>query len=417
VVQRRAIYFDCFAGASGDMLLGALIDAGADRQALETGLRSLGLDGWTLEVGEARQGALRGLRATVRLERDVEQPHRHLSDVAQIVNRSTLPPTVRERALRVYSALTDAEAQVHGVSAQDVELHEVGAVDSIVDIVGSCLALHLLGDPEVYSSGLPLGQGWVRSMHGPLPIPGPATLELMRAAAAPMRVPPRAGEVGELTTPTATAWLTTLATFKAPMFEAVEKVGYGFGQREPDWPNALRAWVGTVQESPLLRDEIVVVETNLDDITAEQLGYAMERLLEAGALDVSFSPLQMKKNRPGTLLKVLTQPAREEEMAELVMRHTSALGVRLQRTDRLIAARAESSVETRWGSVRVKEKHLGHRIVSGPEFEDCARLAREHDVTLAEVYQAALDAVARDRGQSEADLGHAQPHSHEGHGH
>jgi pyridinium-3,5-bisthiocarboxylic acid mononucleotide nickel chelatase len=392
-----AVYVDCFSGASGDMLLGALLDAGVALDQLRAGLGSLPVGGWTLEAEPARQHGLGGTRARVHLTEQT-QPHRGLSDVLRIVRGGTLPDEVVERASRVFEQLAQVEATIHATSVEQVEFHEVGAVDAIVDVVGVVLGLRLLGTDwsRIECSGLPLGSGWVMSAHGRLPVPAPATLELVRRAGMPTRPAPSDGDTGELTTPTGAALLTLLARFApAPVLERVSSVGYGFGAREPAWPNAVRLIVGQPRttQSDLQRDSVVEVQTNLDDATPEELGFAMERLLEAGALDVAFSPLQMKKNRPGVLVRVLGRPEDGERLARLVLEHTSALGVRVQTVERLIARRGERSVTTPWGEVRVKVKHLGQREIVAPEYEDCARAARAAGVPLREVYAAARAAA------------------------
>jgi len=389
----RAVYVDCFSGASGDMLLGALLDAGVRLDDLRGGLAKLPVSGWALHEERIRQHGLGGTRARVTLL-EQDQSHRHLADVLEIISSGELPHGVAERAAQVFESLADAEASIHGTSVEEVEFHEVGAIDAIVDVVGVLLGLHLLGVDwsKIASSGLPMGSGWVKSAHGQLPVPAPATLELVRRAGAPLRKPPTSsGDTGELTTPTAAALLTTLATFAGgPVLDCVSSVGYGFGTREPPWPNAVRLLVGEAREDgDLQHDQVVEIQTNLDDATPEELGFAMERLLEAGALDVAFSPLHMKKNRPGVLVRVLGRPPDGQRLAEQVLEHTSALGVRLQTIERLIARRTERTVATPWGQVRVKVKHLGGRELVAPEYEDCARLARAANVPLAEVYAAA----------------------------
>ena len=394
----RGVYIDCFSGASGDMLLGALVDAGVAVDQLREGLGSLPLGGWTLDAEPARQHGLGGTRARVRLSRP-DQPHRGLSDVLRIVRGGALPEGVVERASKVFEALAEVEAGIHGTSVEDVEFHEVGAVDAIVDVVGTVLGLHLLGADwsAIRCSGLPMGSGWVKAAHGRLPVPAPATLELVRRAGLPTRRVPSDGETGELTTPTGAALLGVLARFApAPVLERIARVGYGFGTREPPWPNAVRLIVGNEPSRPhagLQRDRVVEIQTNLDDATPEELGFAMERLLEAGALDVAFGPLQMKKNRPGVLVRVLGRPDDGERLARLVLEHTSALGVRLQTIERVIARRSERTVVTAWGEVRVKVKHLGERELIAPEYEDCARLARAAGVPLREVFAAARAAA------------------------
>jgi pyridinium-3,5-bisthiocarboxylic acid mononucleotide nickel chelatase len=392
-----AVYIDCFSGASGDMLLGALLDAGVKLEQLRQGLGSLPVAGWRLEAAPARQHGLSGTRARVQLT-EQEQPHRGLSDLLRIVRGGALPSDVVERACSVFERLAEVEATIHGTSVDEVEFHEVGALDAVVDVVGVVLGLHLLGAEWslIQCSGLPLGSGWVTSAHGRLPVPAPATLELVRQAGMPTRRAPAEGETGELTTPTGAALLTGLARFAPePTVERVLRVGYGFGTREPPWPNAVRLVVGEPRpaHTDLQRDCVVEIQTNLDDATPEELGFAMERLLDAGALDVAFSPLQMKKNRPGVLVRVLGRPEDGERLAGLVLEHTSALGVRLQSIQRLIARRSERRVMTPWGMVRVKVKHLGQRQLVAPEYEDCARVAREADVPLREVYAAARAAA------------------------
>jgi uncharacterized protein (TIGR00299 family) protein len=397
------VLVDCFSGASGDMLLGALIDAGVSVADLRAGLESLPVRGWSLSAEPARQHGLGGTRARVQLytgdARD--QPHRGLSDILAILAAGGLPPAVHERAAAVFTRLAEVEAAIHATSVEAVEFHEVGAIDAIVDVVGVIFGLHLLEvDWErLVCAGVPLGSGWVRSAHGRLPVPAPATLELVRRAAMPVRRSPGDGETGELTTPTGAALLSVLTqptstTFAGPAH--VERVGYGFGTREPAWPNAVRLIVGAPSAaSGWLSDQVVEIQTNLDDASPEELGFAMERLLEAGALDVAFSPLQMKKNRPGVLVRVLARPGDGPRLAGLVLEHTSALGVRLQTIERLIARRSEREVSTPWGAVRVKVKLLGETEIAAPEYEDCARLAREAKIPLREVYAAAKEAATR----------------------
>ncbi|HLZ27032.1 MAG TPA: nickel pincer cofactor biosynthesis protein LarC [Chloroflexota bacterium] len=390
----RAVYVDCFSGVAGDMLLGAVVDAGVSVAEVRAGLRSLPMSGWTLETEAVRQHSLGGTRAHVKLDTP-DQPHRGLAEVLRIIRGGALPDAVVERATRVFERLAEVEAGIHATTVDAVEFHEVGAIDAIVDVVGVVLALQLLEVDwsRVFCSGLPLGSGWVRTQHGRLPVPAPATLELIRLGKVPVRPDPAPEPTGELTTPTGAALLSVLATFgvDASRLGRVERVGCGFGTREPAWPNAVRLLVGEASASPLglAKESVVEIQTNLDDSSPEELAFAMERLLEAGALDVAFSPLQMKKNRPGVLVRVLGRPEDGQRLAELVLVHTSALGARVQTIERLIAARSQRSVDTPWGSVRVKVKHLGEREIVAPEYEDCARVARAANVPLSQVYAAA----------------------------
>ena len=389
----RALYVDCFSGASGDMLLGALLDAGVHLDELRRGLRSLPVSGWTLEAHAVQSHGLRGTRARVMLA-ETDQPHRGLSHVLAVIRGGQLPAAVVERATSVFARLAEVEAFIHGTTTDEVEFHDGGAIDSIVDVVGVVLGLQLLDVDwtRLQTSGVPLGSGWVKTLHGRLPIPAPATLELLRRADTPIRPAPSNGETGELTTPTGAALLTVLGHFAAqPTVDRIANIGYGFGTREPPWPNAVRVLLGEPVDSHsgLMRETIVEIQTNLDDSTPEELGFAMERLLEAGALDVAFSPLQMKKNRPGVLVRVLGRREDGERLAALVLEHTSALGARLHTIERLIARRSERLVATPWGDVRVKVKRLGERELVAPEYEDCARVARAANVPLRQVYDAA----------------------------
>ena len=392
------MYFDCFSGASGDMLLGALLDAGVPLDQLRAGLASLPVSGWQLSAEAVHDDTgLSGMRARVTLD-DLQQPHRGLPEVESIIHAAaSLPETVRERACAVFRRLAEVEAFIHARPAEEVHFHEVGAVDAIVDVVGVLLGLHLLEVDwsNITCSGLPTGSGWVRASHGRLPVPAPATLELLRRAGAPTRPTPQPEmQPGELTTPTGAALLTVVAAFGPPPALRLERVGYGFGTRQLPWPNAVRVWAGQTESDGRARlDSVAQIETHLDDATPEELGFAMERLLDAGALDVAFAPLQMKKNRPGVLLRVLARPNDGQRLAELVLEHTSALGARVQVIERLVADRGERVVETPWGEVRVKLKHLADRVLAAPEYEDCARLARSAGVPLAAVYAAARQAA------------------------
>ena len=403
----RGVVIDCFSGASGDMLLGALLDAGVSPSELRDGLASLAVGGWNLSAEPARQHGIGGTRARVELTQP-DQPHRGLSEVVRIIGIAALPPEVADRACAVFRLLAEVEAGIHGTSVEEVEFHEVGAIDAIVDVVGVLYGLHLLGADwqRVGCDGVPLGSGWVRAAHGRLPVPAPATLEIVRRTGLAVRRSPGEGETGELTTPTGAALLGTLAR-PGVRLEQIESIGYGFGTREPAWPNAVRLLVGNSLvgsslagsslagspagsvDSDLQSDTVVEIQTNLDDASPEELGFAMERLLEAGALDVAFSPLQMKKNRPGVLVRVLARPADAPALARLVLEHTSALGVRMSTMERLIARRDSRVVETPWGEVRVKLKLLGSHQIVAPEYEDCARLARQAGVPLRDIYAAA----------------------------
>ncbi len=386
--MKTVLYLDLFAGAAGDMLLGALLDLGLGLDALREDLAKMGLSGYELEAVRQVRCGVSGTRLYVR---DVARayPARHLPDVRRLLGESRLPPKVRDRSLAVLERLARAEARVHGVPIEEVHFHEIGAVDTLVDVVGFIAGLERLGAAEVFASPVPLGTGFVQTEHGLLPVPAPATLALLAEVNAPTRPHPAQTEI---LTPTAAALLAELATFACPPLR-VRAVGYGFGEKEFPWPNAVRAWLGELEETPG-REGVVLLECNLDDATGELMGYVMERLFAAGALDVWFVPVQMKKNRPGVVLSALARPERADTLASLILRETPTLGVRVRPAERFVAGRAERTVETPWGPVRVKEKWLGgERVAVSPEYEDCARIARERGVPLEEVYAAAREAA------------------------
>ncbi|HEX2986857.1 MAG TPA: nickel pincer cofactor biosynthesis protein LarC [Chloroflexota bacterium] len=384
-------YFDCYSGISGDMTLGALVDAGVDPEALKAEVAKLGLDGYELRFERMERHGITGTHAAVDLDPSIPQPHRHLSDILAILDGSALAPSVKQRASDVFRTLGEAEASVHGVPVDHVHFHEVGAVDALVDVVGSVAGLELLGVKEVFCSVLPSGKGTIEAAHGILPVPAPATLEIMARAG----IPTKSVDVeAELVTPTGAAIVATLATFKQPDVR-VRSVGYGFGTKQLPWANALRLWVGEPLEEGASTEETSLIEANLDDMPAEALGYAMERLFAAGALDVYFTPIQMKKNRPATMLSVISSLDKEQEIASMVLRETTTLGVRVSRTSRVTAERRVETVDTTWGPVRVKVKSFGGITSYSPEFEDCARVARERDLPLQAVVQGVLDVCPR----------------------
>lgn len=385
-------FVDCFAGVSGDMLLGALIDAGAPVDNLLLGLKTLSLSGWELKIERVRKGAIAAPSVSVIVHGN--QPERHLSDIESIVLASQLPERVKEQSLKVFRLLAEAEAKVHGISVNEVHFHEVGAVDSIVDIVGSVYALHLLGVQAVYASALPFTRGRVKTFHGDLPIPAPATMELLCG------VPTYPLDIeAELVTPTGAALLRALAKgFGTPPPFTPRKVGYGAGKRDLTFPNVLRVIIGDLPDNVNLeRERLVVVETNLDDMTGEMAGFAMERLLVAGARDVWVVPAQMKKNRPAIVLSVLCDYEKLPMVLQILLRETTTLGVRVQEVERLCLPREIWEVMTPYGMVKVKVAKLGDEIVNiAPEYEDCRRLALEQRVPLKEVMAAAI-AAARNK--------------------
>jgi len=380
-------YLDCFAGISGDMALGALVDAGLSPADLRSLLEGLPLSGYHLEIGETYQQGLRSTRVNVVVKGLPWKEAPGLEDIRGLILDSKLPATVKENSLRVYQRLAEAEARIHGRSLSSVHFHEVGAVDSIVDIVGVCAGLFLLRVERLYCSSLPVGRGLMVSSHGNLPLPAPAALEALKGL--PVYGDPTSLE---LVTPTGAALVSALAHAYGPMpHMRVTSIGYGAGQRSlPDRPNLLRLILGQPEAAYDESDRVVSLETNIDDMNPQFYDHVMQRLMDAGALDVFLEPIQMKKNRPGTLLRVLGTPDNYRALAGILIEETTTLGVRYTDTRRIIARREVTTVETDFGPVRVKLAYLGERhLRSIPEYEDCRRLATEKGVPLAMVYEQA----------------------------
>jgi pyridinium-3,5-bisthiocarboxylic acid mononucleotide nickel chelatase len=378
----RVAHFDCFSGISGDMTLGALIDAGVDANAIRQAVDSLGLP-IQLEIAKIRKG---GFAATeVRVEAPVEHSHRFLPEIEEILGRGRLTPKQRDLALRIFRRLAAAEAAVHGMPLEKVHFHEVGALDSIADITGAAVGLDLLGVERFTSRSVPTGHGMVQCAHGLMPIPAPATAELLKG------VPLASCSIkSELTTPTGAAILTSVVGewVEQPSM-TVERIGLGAGRRElVEQPNVLRLFVGTTTEAATDESDLIwVLETNLDDVPAEVIGYCFEQLFAAGALDVFAAPIQMKKNRPGVLLSVLATEAVTPALETILFRETETFGIRRYSVRRRKLQREARIVQTAWGPVRGKRGWRdGGPVVFTPEYEDCARIARAHGVALREVY-------------------------------
>lgn len=380
----RALHFDCFSGISGDMTLGALLDAGADANAVRAGLDSLGLP-IQLHVDKIRKG---GFAATqVWIEAPEETSHRFLPDIEQILSAGRLTPRQRDLALRIFRRLAEAEAAVHGMALERVHFHEVGALDSIADIAGAAIALDVLGAERISSRSVPTGTGMVKCAHGVMPIPAPATAALLKG------IPLAACAIkGELTTPTGAAILATVVQeWRETPAMTVTAIGHGAGQRDLlEQPNLLRVFVGDIaeKESPAEVDQVWMLETNLDDVPAEVVGYCFEQLFAAGALDVFGTPIQMKKSRPGLLLSVLAPEPLLPALETILFRETATFGIRRYPVQRHKLQRQAHVVQTPWGTIQGKRgwRHEG-LVVFTPEYEDCARVARQHDVPLREVYR------------------------------
>lgn len=418
-------YLDTPSGISGDIFLGCLVDGGWPVERLRAVVDALRLPAgsWNVRAEDVMRGPLRA--TLVHVDVTEGDAHRHLSDVRRIIEAGDLPHVVKTRAIAVFTRLAEAEAKVHGATVESIHFHEVGALDAIVDIVGVCAGLHELGIERLHASPLPLGHGWANTMHGKIPLPAPATLELLAAANAPTRPAPGPGE---LVTPTGAALLAELADFSQPPMR-LGKVGLGAGQKQFEWPNVARLWIGQsaaavsgmergsgessgseqidsairadlpnpLDPRSILNEEVVVLETNIDNMIPELYGAVSDRLFAAGALDVWTTPIGMKKNRPATLLSVLAPTDCEEALATLLLRETTTLGVRVHTLRRHVARRAIHTVQTVYGEARVKLKWVGADVVgAAPEYEDCRRLANAADVPVRLVYDAVHAAGHRD---------------------
>jgi uncharacterized protein (TIGR00299 family) protein len=392
----RTLYFDCFAGISGDMTLGALVAAGADARELKERLALLGLEGYELEFETVDRSGISATRAVVKVSKD-EKPHRHLRDVLKIIENSRLEESIKERASKIFTRLGESEARVHNVAIERVHFHEVGAVDAIVDVVGACIGFELLGVERFASSSLHVGSGTVEMEHGRFPVPPPAVAELLRGA------PVYSTEIkGELVTPTGAAIVATLCESFGPLPSMrIEASGYGAGTREYEkFPNVLRVIVGEMEVADLMHvgedEELTIVETNLDDASPQVLGHLMERAMAAGALDCYFTNVQMKKGRPGVLVSILCQPSDQEIFIRLLFEETPTLGVRAYEVRRRALERESVTVETEFGRIAVKVGRMGRRVLSAtPEYEECRAAALRAGVALRVVQDAARASYGR----------------------
>ena len=387
----RFAYLDCSSGISGDMFLGACLDAGLDSQALQAELARLPLGPYQFKVGRVRRGGLAGTE--VAITAPGAQPHRHLTSIEQMIESTVLPARVKERSRAIFRRLGEAEALLHDQAIERVHFHEVGAVDAILDIVGACVALELLNIEELTASPLNLGSGRVTAAHGSLPVPAPATAELLRGI--PVY---SSGVEAELVTPTGAAIVSTLATGFGPLPPMkIEHIGYGAGSRElAGHPNLLRLMIGTrgsgfgVRGSLSDHQAVAVIETTVDDMSPELYGYLVERALAAGALDISCSAVGMKKSRPGLEIRLLARPEQAEALADLVFAETTTLGLRISTAERRVLDREFVSVDTPYGPIRIKIGRRNGQIVNAaPEFEDCRQAALDRGVPLKDVMQAA----------------------------
>jgi uncharacterized protein (TIGR00299 family) protein len=381
----KIAYFDCFAGASGDMILGSLMDAGLELDQLKGELAKLHLTHYDLQVKKVVKKGVGGCQALVVVDEDHHhQHHRHLADIKSIIAQSDLENSIRQKSIAIFTRLAEAEAKVHQTTIEQIHFHEVGAMDAIIDVVGAVAGIAALGIQKIVCSPLHLGSGTVACAHGVLPVPAPATAELVKG-----RPVYSTGVVGELLTPTGAAILTTLAADFGPMpAMSVEKVGYGAGTSEPAIPNLLRVMIGQTAEKvkEVEMEQVAVIETNIDDMNPQMYDYLIKKILKMGAMDIFLTPVQMKKNRSGTLVTIICQPQRVDEFSDFLLRETTTIGLRWRIDNRIKAHRTIQVIQTQYGAINFKVAKIGHRTINvAPEYEDCKRAAMESGVPLKQV--------------------------------
>lgn len=380
----KIAYFDCFAGASGDMILGALMDAGLSPETLKTELAKLDLTHYDLQLKKVVKRGLGGSQAVVIVDEEHHHHHRHLSQIEEIITASTLDELVKQKSVQIFRRLAEAEAKVHRTTIENIHFHEVGAMDAIIDVVGAVAGLTAMGIQKIYCSPLHLGTGTVECAHGTLPVPAPATAELVKGF--PVY---STGVAGELLTPTGAAILTTLASDFGPMpAMSVECLGYGAGTADPPIPNLLRVSIGETAENvaDCEMEQVAVIETNIDDMNPQMYDYLIQQILNRGAMDIYLSPVQMKKNRSGTLLTIICTPNSVETFAIFLLKETTTIGMRWRVENRVKARRTIKEIDTHYGPIRFKFAQLGNETINvSPEYEDCKRVAHEKKIPLKEV--------------------------------
>jgi uncharacterized protein (TIGR00299 family) protein len=383
----KIAYFDCFAGASGDMILGSLLDAGLELEQLQSELAKLHLTHYDLQAEKVVKKGVGGCQALVVVdESHHHHHHRSLADIKTIIAQSDLARPIRQKSIAIFTRLAEAEAKVHQTAIDQIHFHEVGAMDAIIDVVGAVAGIAALGIQKIFCSPLHLGSGMVECAHGTLPVPAPATAELVKGK--PVY---STGVAGELLTPTGAAILTTLALdFGSMPAMSVEKIGYGAGTSEPAIPNLLRLVIGQTAEEiqDVEMEQAAVLETNIDDMNPQMYEYIIQKILKMGAMDIFLTPVQMKKNRSGTLLTVICQPQRVDEFSDFLLRETTTIGLRWRIDNRIKARRTIQAINTQYGPINFKVAKIGNRTINvTPEYEDCKRAALESGIPLKQVMQ------------------------------
>ncbi|MBU4350071.1 nickel pincer cofactor biosynthesis protein LarC [bacterium] len=386
----KIAYFDCFSGISGDMTVGALLDAGLKIETLEKELKKLGLSGYQLEVNKVAKKGISATQFKVKIKE--EGVERSFKDILDILEKSKLNEEIKKETKKIFFNIAQAESKIHRKDIDKIHFHEIGGLDSIIDITSTVIGIKTLGIEEIYSSALPVGKGFVKCAHGVIPVPAPATLELLK------NIPTYSGGIeSEMITPTGAAIISTLAkSFGERPLMKIEKTGYGAGEKEFTIPNLLRVSIGEkILEDENIKDgyvsdEAVLIETNIDDMNPEFYDYIMEKLFSQGALDVFLTPIQMKKNRPAHILSIIVYEQNLKEILEVLFSESTTLGVRIREIKRLRLAQQNFIAETKYGKIRVKVGIFKGEIKNvAPEYEDCKKMAKQHQVPLKEVYEEA----------------------------
>lgn len=392
-VTMKLLYFDCPMGISGDMFLASLIDLGIDHRAILRELRKLPVDKIDVDIRKESRHSITG--TTFRVKVHEGRHHRTFRDIRKIISGSGLTPAVKKLSTEIFRLIAEAEGKIHDIPAEEVHFHEIGAMDSIIDIIGAAIAIDMLKPDKVVCSPLPLGSGWANTMHGRIPVPAPATIEILKGA------PVAASSIPfELTTPTGAAIMKAIASFGTMPAMTIEKTGYGAGKKDfRESANLARAVLGAVDEKARPTEgteEVIVIETNIDDMSSQIAGHLLERLLSAGALDAFYTPVQMKKSRPGVLLSVLARPEDKDELLSLIFEESTSIGVRTYPVERHCLERKVIKVRTSFGSIPVKVSFRGKKAVNiQPEYEDCRRIAEKKAVALKTVIDAARAAALK----------------------
>ncbi len=390
----KILYYDCFSGVSGDMNLGAMVDLGIDIEYLRSELGKLHLDGWELTSEKSQRHGITGTKITVRQTRH-EHVHRHLSDIDKIITGSTLSGEVKDLSMKIFLKIAEAEAAVHGIPLEKVHFHEVGAIDSIIDVAGAAICFIALGIEAVYVSEVELGSGFVDCAHGRLPVPAPATSEIIKG------IPVKIGNVDfEATTPTGAAIVTTLGTkFGTGPLLTIKKTGYGIGHKEhPVVPNLLRVFLGETNEEHAQGHRAVLMEANIDDMNPEFYDHITDNLFRAGAADVFFTQIIMKKGRPGVILNVICEKGSENKLKEIIFTESTTLGMRSFEFNKDTLARETFKVNTIYGEVTVKRSFFGGKQVSvKPEYEECRKIASERNIPVKEVYNNIISVIVNNK--------------------